>query len=292
MHSSRILRASSSVRVVSRPSTAFRSIGCERCRPKPVAMVLLWYVVPRRSTYPRNGSLVFLSKPPMTSAFHRGSIFERRSYMVCARYAYTCAGLSECPSSSFDSSSLVSSNAHQPVKHVLDMLPIAHITAGANDYIVAHRCKTADIHVARERAIRTKRVRSKHHAILVPKAEHRRAGYQRLSVSRSTYCVCWRAASNASTARPAELLSEARPFDDTTSVAGRELHVCPGYAYMAWWCSDTLALTTLSRDKSSYRPKRPPTLDSRRGSTLLLRMDPVVVRPVCPRRRASRRSRN
>ena len=75
-------------------------------------------------------------------------------------------------------------HVHELGQHVLDILPVTHVAAGADHGVVAHSAQTVHVHEPCHGPVGGKRVRGKHHAVLVPEAEHRRASDNRLPVER------------------------------------------------------------------------------------------------------------
>ncbi len=55
---------------------------------------------------------------------------------------------------------------------MLNVLPIAHVSAGADDCVLAELGDSSDVHEARKRAVRGESVGSKHDAIFVLEAEY------------------------------------------------------------------------------------------------------------------------
>lgn len=132
MLSVRIFLASSSVSVVSFPSTAERMSGRAMYAPYPVASVDAVYVVPNRSTYAKklsptistkpfqnrtkgNAHLLPSLKPPTSNEFHSGFILLLLAYIILAKYSCTSAGPRSFPSPAVNSP--VTSSSSRPWRY-------------------------------------------------------------------------------------------------------------------------------------------------------------------------------
>lgn len=184
--------ASSSVNVSSFPSTAFLRIGCARWAPKPVAIVEFWYVVPFKSTYPRNlfergdqfhadpthtrmplwAPLTFLPCEHHQQLVHSTMGWtwidgytwlwtDTRRYAVCQECGHHPRNVDQSWYFAMATvncaasilSLLTSANLHDIFKNMFEVLEIWDITWCTNNGMIAHWVQSFNVSKASERAI-------------------------------------------------------------------------------------------------------------------------------------------